>query len=284
LNTYTSNPLEKYADTGKAWDKLNVRIENDGMLMNEKPVIRINRTSYFIRAAAVVLLILAVGIPSVYYSVNEFGNKDSMVEQKSKNGILTVDLPDGSRVFLNEGSSLEYSKNYENSRDVNLSGEGFFDVMSNPQKPFRVNSGKVVVTVLGTSFNVKEKNSKTVEVFVESGQVRLDLKKKAESIILNAGDIVEANGQLKSHELLDANYLSWKTKEFKFVDESVENIIYILEAAYHVDVDTNATGIADKRLTTSYSGQSIEAILSTICTALELSYEKDGKVYILHSN
>jgi ferric-dicitrate binding protein FerR (iron transport regulator) len=235
------------------------------------------------RVAAVVLLILAVGIPTVFYSVNNLGGQNT-IEKSSTAGVMTVDLPDGSRVFLNEGSTLEYSKNYVEKRDVMLKGEGYFAVMSDPQKPFIVNTGKVVVTVLGTTFNIKETSNETVEVFVESGRVRMDLKEENESLILSPGEVGEANGLIKKSELSNSNYLSWKTKEFKFVDESIHNILEVLEAAYHVEVKSNIPNLNQRRLTTTYSEMSFEAILSTICTALELNYKKEGKVYILRTN
>lgn len=282
-NELDSNPYDRYSDTTSAWANLNERIVREGNIVLEKPILKMNSLNYFIRIAAVILLILAVGIPTVYYSVNGFGN-NSPIQHRSENGSLTVDLPDGSRVYLNAGSNLEYKKDFEDQRDLKLEGEAYFDVMSDPRKPFRVNTGKVVVTVLGTSFNVRETKDNMVQVFVESGKVRMDLKKDSESLILTPGQLGEANGHLKTRSQDDANYLSWKTKDFKFVDEPVEKILEVLQESYHVDVHSDIPDLNEMRLTTSYSDQSFEAILATICTALNINFEKEGKVYILHQN
>lgn len=278
---FNSNPEEKYKDTGKAWKSLNQRLENEGLLEKPTRQIRMHNLNYAIRIAAVVLLVLAVGVPSVYYSVNNANKRKGIIEYNASEGIRTVDLPDGSRVFLNEGSRLEYKNDYELQRNVSLRGEGYFDVMSDPERPFRVNTGKVVVTVLGTSFNVKELAHEGVEVFVKSGKVRMNTEDNQNSVTLGPGQLCQANGTLETKELEDLNYLAWKTKEFKFVDKPVGEIIEVLEKAYHVSVIADNLPVSDMRLTTTYNDQSFDAILNTICTALDIHYEKDGKVYIL---
>ena len=283
-NNFNSNPDEKYSDTGEAWKSLNNRIAKEGMHELDQKVVQMTGLQYTLRIAAIVLLILTVGIPVIYYSANEISKGKAVIEHKSVNGILTIDLPDGSRVFLNEGARLELEKTFEENRDVTLEGEGYFDVMSDPNRPFRVNAGKVVVTVLGTSFNIKESDNETIQVFVESGMVQVDMETENETIVLEPGQIAEANNHLSSSILQDANYLSWKTKDFKFVDESILSILTTLEQAYHVEVRADDISLSNMRLTTTYSDQSFDAILTTICTALNMNYKKKGKVYILHSN
>lgn len=283
-NTFSSNPDEKYKDTKKAWIALNKRITQEGMQLEENQPIRISKLQYTLRIAAVAVLILAVGISTIYYSANNFGTSKAYIEYKSEAGMRTLDLPDGSRVFLNEGAKLAYPKTFDEKRNVKLNGEAFFNVMADPKRPFRVNTGKVVVTVLGTSFNVKESENKSVQVYVEAGKVRVDLKEKEGSLILEPGQIAEANDDLKSSSMVDENYLSWKTKDFKFVDQPVGDILEVLQSAYHVEVKARNLSLEDMRLTSTYSDQSFDAILSTICTAMNIGYNKEGKVYILHSN
>lgn len=280
---FNSNPAEKYMDTGKAWEVLNRRMENDGLMQEHTPVVRMDRVHYALRIAAVVVLIMAVGIPALYYSVNN-SRESGLLEYNSPEGILTVDLPDGSRVFLNEGATLQYDGAGEEQREVTLKGEGYFDVAADNNRPFLVNAGKVTVTVLGTSFNVRQPENAPVEVFVESGSVRLDLQEEKQSITLGPGQLGQASKSLKISKMEDLNYLAWKTLDFKFVDESVDEVLRILEKAYHVDVRMEKIEDAGMRLTTSYSNQPFDTILNTICTALNMSYDKEGKVYILQPN
>lgn len=280
---FEENPEEKYLDSSAAWNKLKYRIAEDGMLDEDPVTHHLNQRRTILRVAATILMILAIGLPSVYFALNNRPVAGT-IEHISEEGVLTVDLPDGSRVFLNKGSSMDYHKSFEDERSINLKGEGYFDVMSNPKKPFNVNTGRVVVTVLGTSFNVKESNGKEVEVYVESGSVQVSMNDKEEAIILEPGQLATAAEGLVTGEQEDANYLSWKTKDFKFVDESIEDILHVLTESYHVEVLSDHVSLEGKRLTTTYNDQSFDAILSTICLAHNMNYEKDGKVYILHSN
>ena len=280
---FEENPEEKYKESGTAWDTLKSKITNDGLLTVEPLQHRITVRQQLLRIAAVIVMILAVGIPTVYFSIQN-APVSANIEHNSVDGVMTVDLPDGSRVFLNKGASLRYKPSFEEKREVNLKGEGYFDVMSNPERPFNVNTGRVIVTVLGTSFNIKESNNREVEVFVESGSVQLSMNEIKESIILKPGQLGTASESLKAMDQVNENYLSWKTKDFKFVDESIEEILEVLTASYHVEIMTDNVSLQGKRLTTAYNDQSFDAILSTICLAHNMDYDKEGKVYILQSN
>ncbi len=280
---FNSNPTEKYKDTAKAWERLYNRIQKEQPPVRHQPFTRIASSGQIFRIAAISLLILAVGIPALYYSLMQSDNKKGLIEYNSPEGTLQVSLPDGSRVFLNEGATLYYNKAAIQQREVSLKGEGYFDVTADRNRPFLVNAGKVTITVLGTAFNVREEKNRFVEVYVESGSVNVRLKEDNRTATLEAGQFMQANGNLNISTQENPNYLAWKTHDFKFVDESIEDILRVLEKAYHVEVRTENISDAGMRLTTSYSNQSFESILNTICTALNITYKKEGKVYILQT-
>jgi transmembrane sensor len=191
-----------------------------------------------------------------------------------------LDLPDGSRVFLNEGARITYPASFDKGRNVQLKGEAFFEVMSDPMNPFTVRSGKVVVSVLGTSFNVKPSGrEEEVEVFVNSGKVRMSMDHSDHFITLGPGEIGRSTRkELAKGVMEDPNYLSWKTKEFKFVEADLKDVLLELEESYHVQIHAGNLDLKDMKITTSYSEQSIDAILETIGTAfgLKVSLRKDG--------
>ena len=163
---------------------------------------------------------------------------------------------------------------------MELKGEAYFEVMSDPVNPFTVRSGKVVVSVLGTSFNMKKStDSKEVEVFVTSGKVRMAIDNSGQFITLESGDV----GHTKRENLTksiqkDSNYISWKTKDFKFVDAELLEVLKELEESYHVAIHPDMTESNELKITNSYNEQSIDAILETIGTAfgLTISHEVDG--------
>jgi len=271
---------ESNSDSGKAWNLLKKRLEDDGLLENPESVPGIRKVARPLKLAASFLLIMAIGIPSLYYGIIRNGNDESVLNQFSDKGVSTVDLPDGSRVYLNEGARIEYPAEFGQERSVKLNGEAFFEVMSDPVNPFNVRSGNVVVSVLGTSFNVKTtKNVKDVEVFVESGNVRMTLEDSEKSIILEPGELgYTKESELKLLAQSDPNYISWKTKDFKFVDANLMEVLRELEESYHVEINTGSLDLEDMKITTTYREQSIEAILETIGAAfgLTVNFRDDG--------
>jgi transmembrane sensor len=280
INEY---PSQGERDTGKAWDKLYKRLEADGLLDEQVPE-RVNpRLLPALRIAASILLILAIGIPAVYLGYLRNATGGSVDRYHSEKGVSTVDLPDGSRVFLNQGAEITCPHGFEQERTVELRGEAFFEVMSDPVNPFTVRSGNVVVSVLGTSFNVKRMpETDDVEVYVESGKVRMSLEGSGEFITLEPGDMGLAEGtRLVSSELSDPNYISWKTKDFKFVDEELVKVLRELEESYHVVIHTDGVEPGEMRITTTYREQSIDAILETIGTAFGLTVSKKEEHYYL---
>jgi len=274
---------ESKSDSGKAWNLLKKRLEDDGLLENPGSAPGIRKIARPLKVAASILLILAIGIPALYYGVIRNGNSESIMNQFSDKGVNTVDLPDGSRVYLNEGARIEYPAEFGHERSVKMNGEAFFEVMSDPVNPFTVRSGNVVISVLGTSFNVKTtKNLPDVEVFVESGKVRMALEDSQQSIILEPGELgYIKESELNRQEQTDPNYISWKTKDFKFVDTSLMEVIRELEESYHVKINTGSLDLENMKITTTYREQSIEAILETIGAAFGLTVShRDGGYYL----
>jgi len=280
---FDQNPSRKDWNSGKAWDRLHQRLDSEGLLEDLTASADRNRFTPLLRIAASIALVLAIGIPALYFGVIRSNTDGAFEHHLAEAGVSTVDLPDGSRVYLNEGAEISYSKAFTNKRAVELSGEAFFEVMSDPQNPFTVSSGASLVTVLGTSFNVKQLGeSSDVEIYVKTGKVRVSLEASDQFIQLEPEEfgIVE-NRILSSTAQEDPNYISWKTKDFKFVNSALAEVIRELEESYHVDIYAEGLDLTDMRITTSYSGQSIDAILETIGTAFELSVSHKENSYFL---
>jgi len=275
-------PLPGEGDPGKAWKKLYDRLEEDGLLDENNSGNTKRNIMPILRIAAAILVILA--IPTLWFGLNRNSEKTSELKQYSEKGVSTVDLPDGSRVFLNEGSEITYPNSFDLERTVKLDGEAFFEVMSDPASPFTVRSGIVVVSVLGTSFNVKETGEKnSIEVFVETGKVRMALDNPDEFITLKPGELGRADASaLKLMEQSDPNYISWKTKDFKFVDEELGKVLRELEESYHVEIRTEGVQMSELRITSTYREQSIDAILETIGAAFGLKVQKKEELYYLN--
>jgi len=277
---FDENPSSGNGNSSKAWGKLHRRLEADGLLEEQPAGTGIKHILPALKIAASIMLILAIGIPTLYFGIirnNENGPDQS---HSSEKGVSTINLPDGSRIYLNEGAEISYPPAFNLERTVDLKGEAFFEVMSDPVNPFTVRSGKVVISVLGTSFNVKRSGlAPEVEVFVKMGKVRMSMEHSGQFITLEPGEM----GRFESQNLTrlvqkDPNYMSWKTKDFKFVDAELLEVLQELEESYHVKIHPDQVELHDMKITTSYSEQSIDAILETIGAAfgLAISHREDG--------
>ncbi|MCK4879016.1 MAG: FecR domain-containing protein [Bacteroidales bacterium] len=280
---YDQNPSRENWNSGEAWNRFHQKLESEGLLEDQAVKPGRDTLSPLLRIAASIVLVLAIGIPALYFGVIRDNAEENTRHHLAEEGVATVDLPDGSRVYLNKGAEIAYSKAFKNQRAVKLTGEAFFEVMSDPQNPFTVRSGEMVVSVLGTSFNVKQRDrSSNVEVYVKTGLVKVSLEKSDQFIYLEPEQFgVVENRNLSSSVQEDPNYISWKTKDFKFVNSALLEVLQELEESYHVDIHTGDVDISDMRITTSYSGQSINAILETIGTAFEMSISHRDNSYFL---
>ena len=280
---FDENPSGKRWDSGEGWNQLTARLQSDGLLEEPGQGPETKNLLPYLRVAASILLVLAIGIPTLYYGV--FKNKDTATVKSlySESGVTTVDLPDGSRVFLNEGAEISYPTVFKQERAVKLKGEAFFEVMSDPVNPFIVRSGKVVVSVLGTSFNVKQRTlASGVEVYVKTGKVRMAIDESGQFITLETEEMGQADElNLSRTRQENPNYISWKTKDFKFVDADLKDVLLELEESYHVLIHTEGVELTDMQITTSYKEQSIDAILETIGTAFGMKVSNKDEGYYL---
>ena len=193
-----------------------------------------------------------------------------------------VNLPDGSTVTLNTGSQISYNNTFgeESPRMVSLTGEGFFDVTSNPEHPFVVQLHEATVEVVGTSFNIQAyKNMPEINVVVATGVVRFGSTKNKESVVLKAGDrgtINKNNNKVSQIMNTDVNYLSWKTQQIVFEDVSLDKVIRTLNRLYEANIIISAETAVNCKVTVSFDHQSLEAILSVLEETLDLTYVENG--------
>jgi len=278
---FDNDPSEKYKHSDMAWNQLKDRLENDGLLKETRHV-RFMQNPLVLRIAAVILFVIAVGIPLYLVDISRHSGQ-MLISKTATDGNSSVDLPDGSRVYLNEGSSIVYPESFDRNRNVQLRGEAFFEVMSDPSNPFRVRSGNALITVLGTSFNVKESTADmAVEVLVRTGKVKVENEPVKQSVTLLPGQFARSTEKSVEMSLQeDDNYLAWKTMEFRFVNRPLSEVLSVLEQSYHVKISAELEQSDSLRLTSAYKEQTIDAILETISTAFSFRLEKEGKNYYL---
>ncbi len=148
-------------------------------------------------------------------------------------------LADGTKVWLNSRSKLKFPDRFQkDARNVELDGEGYFEVTHKEEAPFTVHTSRYDVKVLGTEFNVKAYNSKNqFEASLLKGSVEVSNMNKSQVVRLRPDEQVISDGsQLIRSVILDKNYFRWKEGLLCLDDESIGGLIDKLELYYDVKI------------------------------------------------
>lgn len=161
-------------------------------------------------------------------------------------------LPDGTKVWLNASSSIRYPINFPaTERRVSLSGEAYFEVSHNPDRPFYVDVQENTIQVLGTAFNVSAyKNENQVKTTLVEGSVQVSNGKHSLSLLPNQQATIHLSTQEITRSEVDTwSALAWKNGYFRFERASLEDIFVIIsrwygiqEVQYEGDFDNRFTG------------------------------------------
>lgn len=222
--------------------KINIE---EGRFLN-KTNKRFRFVNYLARIAAILFIPLLAASSLLYFQNNSFRNIKSYSEIHSPFGTRTdFYLPDGSTGWLNGGSSLKFSTRFEGKiRDVKLTGEAYFNVVPNHNKPFIVSTKNIDVKVYGTSFNVMAYDDEQIcEVTLERGKVEVFSKTDniSKSIgILKSNESCIYNSCSDSSKILSVNStekLSWLDGKLTFKYEPFEKVIRKISRWYNVNIE-----------------------------------------------
>lgn len=255
---------------------------NEPIVVKMKPQ---KRLGYKIAAAAAVLFIAL----SVYFGwpLLEKGRLSAdltavTVPDHQKKQVI---LPDGSKVWLNEGSKLEYAKAFNGkSRTVYLSGEAYFDIQHDSSKPFLIHTGKLLTTVLGTAFNIKA-DEQTLVVTVTRGKVKVEDDGKLLSILTpNQQVSVNLSNSAFTEKTVDAKaVINWQDSDLLFDDITFGDAVLQLQQHFHVRITFNNDQLKNCRFSGSaLNGDNLEKILKVICAFNHARWEtkSDGSIII----
>ncbi len=250
------------------------------------------KLKYWLRVAAFWVIPMALSVSIITYllveraSYSEIAviNRTVPVGEREN-----VTLPDGSTVYLNSGSVLLYPEKFATSnRTVFLSGEGYFSVQKDRQRPFIVNTSYQTVEVLGTVFNLNAyPESRSVVTTLEEGSVEVCLfNRSKERIHLNPDQCLVYNPVINKYSLTQVNAKTasrWRTGELVFRNAPFNEIIDMLGRTYGMNVVYQNSTYNSNNLTISLNkDESLEGALSLIKETIpEMNFEiKDKTIYI----
>ncbi|CDT33987.1 MULTISPECIES: FecR family protein [Sphingobacterium] len=168
-------------------------------------------------AAILILFMLAIVVNYIYKPMTN----DNIILISAKGERKFYRLKDGTEIWLNSESKLEYNKSYGHSnRDVKLSGEAYFNVAKNKKLPFHVDSYGNRIEVLGTQFNVRAyPEEKRMETALIEGKVNLQIKDngKFRHYIMQPGDKIEVTNMMTNAMRINTNRQSASTENTKVI-------------------------------------------------------------------
>ncbi|MBF4516881.1 FecR domain-containing protein [Flavobacterium sp. ANB] len=229
--------------------------------------------------AAVACAVFVLSISSYQAFIQFNTQKQEVTATKTfAKDIRLLFLPDGTRVWLNENSELEYpSKFSPDKRTVTLKGEAFFEVKRDPSRPFIISSGTIKTTVLGTSFNIKAYGDKEPEVNVRTGKVKVETDEN--SVFLERGfkAVYAEKTSMVNKQRTNVFEPDWK-KVLIYVDGlTLEEVLTKLKSDHTFSVNYLDEDLKNLKIQgTLDTRQGLFEMLQTIAFALEIKIQSTG--------
>jgi ferric-dicitrate binding protein FerR (iron transport regulator) len=262
---------QKEPDASTAWRKVYGRLENDDLLPDKKNGFKIRLSPLFLKTAAIIIVLIATGVFVYLNSEQKPAVEMVQLNTSNENNTLIKTLEDGSVIYLAQNSLFSFPVEFEKeSRKVELKGEAFFDIASNPEKPFIIETEEAIIQVLGTAFNIKSQNNKGFELTVERGKVKVTLKSDpSSSQFVIAGEKISSvqNNLVKAKQ---TTHTEWYKQQMHFKDETLQNIISVLNKNFNTTFVINEKETGNQKLTVTFNNETAETMTELICLTLNL--------------
>lgn len=204
------------------------------------------------------------------------GNKDHLFNtiETPRGGQYQINLPDGSRIWLNAASSLRYPVVFiGNERRVELKGEAYFEIAENKTSPFRVVSNNQIVEVLGTHFNINSYPEEgAVKTTLLEGSVKV--RSRNNSVMLKPGQQSQVGNSIYITQADTYETIAWKNGKTQFSNADIKTIMRMLSRWYDIEVQYQGEMIG-----TGFGGSvSRSKNISEILKLLELTGDVHFKI------
>lgn len=290
--------------------KDNIRLSISDKILTEanKPVVlnkrsKVRQLIWASTGIAASLLILFAVIRHERTTVNNNVAVNEAISIFNKtNTISETTLSDGSHVWMMPGASLQYHKLFSaNRREVNLSGEAFFEVTKNPARPFIIYSRNLITKVWGTSFRVRDSRELSfADVTVMTGKVSVKLthpenfpknnntkNDATEVMIYPSQQVTYLKKERSFAEKPKADMsamLIWKKPDITFNNRPMREVIPVLNKTFNVNISVSENGINSLLLTADLNGLNFPEIMQMLHKALGVNYNINGQSIVLKTD
>lgn len=267
------------------------------------------KTFSFVMAACVVFLLVALAFLFIGKQDAAPISKGSEIVTK-KGSKSRIVLPDGSLVWLNADSKLIYPENFQGAtREVRLTGEAFFDVTKDKNRPFIIHTNTVDVKVLGTIFNLRSyPEEATTETSLLHGMIEVTLLKQADKKIIlrpnekltisnsepdsleNKADDIQTEAPVlvlskvhyRHNDTISTEAL-WVNNILVFDNEGMENVFFKIERWYNVEIEVQDPELLSKHFTATFQNKPLVEILEALQLTFHFKYTiEQGRVRIFN--
>lgn len=235
-------------------------------------------------AAVLIIFISLFGAYMLFNNKEKEGNKQVMAtfEYLVNTGVKgIVNLPDGSKIWLNSSSSIKCPEKFNSDkREIELEGEGYFEIVSDKNWPMYVKTSKgYTVKVTGTSFNLSSySNDNKLVVTLISGKISLLHQDNKKEIIMYPADEIVIPDMQKPTLVKNANIeynTAWKEGYLLFDNSPMDEVIKKMERWYGVKFTIKDTSILNYRFTANFKSESITQVLEILRLSSNIRYNID---------
>ncbi|SDL35773.1 FecR family protein [Pedobacter sp. ok626] len=275
----------------KGWKKISSRYHIPEPLEPRK-VVKLYNYRIILQFAACIMLVLS----TFFYVNTKLKNENhnptlAYKEVKTLKGQkLSVSLPDGTIVWMNAESILRFPVSFKGHlRELEFSGEAYFNVAKDRSKPFVIHTAKTKVQVLGTRFNLRALVAETAtSVVVEEGKVQFSGNSGKQQQILTANNRgvfgTDASGafSMKTELVHAGKYTAWKNNELLFDNLTMDEVAQVLERWYNVKITINRPELRKERYTGSFNNPALSQVLESMGFAVKFNYKQHGQGFVLY--
>ena len=202
---------------------------------------------------------------------------------KTDTTVTTITLSDGSHVWLNAHSSIKYPEKFDNTREVFLEGEAYFEIAHDSAHPFVVRTSNTQTRVLGTKFDIRSYASENhTTLTVTEGKVGFGNVAKQVILTINQkADFNKLSGNVSKVENDNCNFMSWKTLDFNFDRQPLETVFKTLSEVYHFNYQFDTPSLKMRILTANFHHRPLSEIMQAISLSADAQvFMKNGKYSI----
>lgn len=231
---------------------------------------------YWAVAAGIILLVTAVILVPRFFGGEPELNWTAVTATEMTQ---VIDLDDETQVTLARGATLRYPEKFAGGdRPVELTGNAFFKVAKNAEKPFHITTPSSEVTVLGTEFSVMDEAAEnTTRVAVTSGKVQFKPLKGDNHVILEAGQTGIWNpevGKLKKENRVASTDIGWVTRKLIFEDTPLAKVLEEVGRHFQVEFEIELDNLKGCPFSASFNTPELDKVLNTIAVVFNGSFEE----------